>query len=198
MASFFATTIKADSRFNSLQRVSDMSLLEDTTRTAVENIIRDAAAMGITVVAFETYRSQPRQAALFAEGVTQLKTVGVHHYGLACDIVRVVGGEPTWKGDYTFLGHLAHAYGLIWGGDWGRPDLPHSFLDVVHVQRCSVARQSALFSGTWYPDATYNPYDDVRTPGAMIASAAPAAVPANAITPGSAGQSSSSPTPAQG
>jgi len=32
-------------------------------------------------------------------------------------------------------------------------------VDNVHVQRCTVARQGDLFSGNWYPDDVYNPYD---------------------------------------
>jgi hypothetical protein len=101
--------------------------------------------------------------------------VGVHAYGLACDIVKVIGGEPSWKGDFWFLGQLAHASGLIWGGDWGDPDISHSFLDLVHVQRCTIARQPMLFAGTWYPEDDYNPYSD--DPQVLLASAKPPATP---------------------
>ena len=104
---------------------------------------------------FETYRSQPRQASLFAQGATQLKTVGVHHYGLACDLVKNVDGEPSWKGDFTFLGVLAKKHGLIWGGDWGQPGVRNSFPDLDHVQRCTILDQNKLFAGTWYPDDNY-------------------------------------------
>jgi len=118
--------------------------------------------MGIEVMIYETYRSQDRQQELFNNGASKLRTVGVHHYGLACDIVRSIGGEPCWKGDFTFLGQLAQSCGLIWGGDWGAPHIKHSFIDSVHVQRCTVSRQGDLFAGVWYPDETYNPYDDVH------------------------------------
>ena len=101
-----------------------------------------------------------RQQALSTNGASELKKIGVHHYGLACDIVRDVGGEPSWKGDWEFLGRLARANGMVWGGDWGKPGVPHSFVDAVHVQRCTVARQAALFAGTWYPDDAYDPYAD--------------------------------------
>jgi len=37
---------------------------------------------------------------LFAQGATKIKTVGVHHYGLACDLVKDIGGEPSWQGDF--------------------------------------------------------------------------------------------------
>jgi hypothetical protein len=158
MSNFFTDVISPDPRVNSVARVADVSLLEPVTRQLVQGIVAAAKQMGIEIMAFETYRSQARQQQLFDQGATKLRTVGVHHYGLACDIVRVVGGEPSWKGDFSFLGQLAHSSGLIWGGDWGAPNIHHSFVDNVHVQRCTIARQGDLFAGAWYPDNTYNPY----------------------------------------
>jgi D-alanyl-D-alanine carboxypeptidase len=152
--------ISQDPRFDSVARVGDPVLLEPTTRKLIESVISAAQQMGIAIMIYETYRSQARQQELFNQGATRLRAVGVHHYGLACDIVRVVGGEPSWKGDFSFLGQLAQSSGLIWGGDWGAPDIKHSFVDSVHVQRCTVARQGDLFAGAWYPDDVYNPYDD--------------------------------------
>jgi hypothetical protein len=162
MGNFFLDVISKAPHFNSPNRVADMDLLEPATRAAVQAIIADAAALGIPLMAFETYRSPQRQTLLFEQGATQLRTVGVHQYGLACDLVRVVGGEPSWKGDFTFLARLANTHRLIWGGDWGRPDLPHSFKDLVHVQNCSLLKQPALFRGDWYPDSAYNPYEDAQ------------------------------------
>ncbi len=164
MGNFFTDVISQDSRFNSVARIDDLMLLEPTTRGLVQQIVTNATAMGIAVMVFETYRSQARQEELFKQGATQLRTAGVHHYGLACDIVRVVNGEPSWKGDFSFLGQLAHSCGLIWGGDWGSPGASHTFVDAVHVQRCAIPRQAQLFAGTWYPDANYNPYQDDPNP----------------------------------
>lgn len=160
MGNFFTDVISQDSLSESIARVFDMSLLEPVTRRLVQQIVDAARQMSIEVMVYETYRSQARQQQLFNNGATRLRQVGVHHYGLACDIVRAVGGEPSWKGDFSFLGHLAHSSGLIWGGDWGDPDVLHSFVDSVHVQRCTVARQAGLFAGSFYPDDTYNPYTD--------------------------------------
>jgi hypothetical protein len=162
VATFYTDVISKDLRFASLTRVADPSLLEPTTRQLVERLVSSSQQMGIEVMIYETYRSQDRQQQLFNNGASKLRTVGVHHYGLACDIVRSVGGEPSWKGDFSFLGQLAQSCGLIWGGDWGAPHIKHSFIDSVHVQRCTVARQGDLFAGVWYPDDTYNPYDDVQ------------------------------------
>jgi D-alanyl-D-alanine carboxypeptidase-like protein len=159
---FYTEVILQDERLASRSRINDIALLEPSTRQSVQAILADAAASGVSLMVFETYRSQERQEALFQQGATQLRTVGVHHYGLACDIVKSVDGEPSWKGDFSLLGALARTHHLIWGGDWGRPGLPHTFVDGVHVQRCSLQRQASLFRGEWYPDPTYDPYDDAR------------------------------------
>ncbi len=160
MSNFYTDVICPDPRYESSARISDVSLLEPITRNLVESIIRDARAHGQELTVFETYRSQARQGQLFQQGATLLRTVGVHHYGLACDIVKNINDEPSWKGDFSLLGRLAHQYNLIWGGDWGDPTVPHNFIDEPHVQRCSLARQAGLFQNLWYPDNEYNPYTD--------------------------------------
>src|SRR6185312_11923088 len=158
MGSFYDDVISKDARLHSTKRIADPQLLEPATRAAVQAVIDDAAAHGITLMIFETYRSQERQQMLFDQGASQLRTVGVHHYGLACDLVKNINGEPSWKGDFSFLGKIAPAHGLVWGGDWGQPNLHHSFQDNDHVQRCSVMMQAQLFRGDWYPDGDYNPF----------------------------------------
>ncbi len=162
MGNFYTDVVSRDARFRSVNRVSDASLLEPATRQLVAAIVSAASRMGIELMTYETYRSRERQQELFNQGATKLRAVGVHHYGLACDILRVVAGEPSWKGDFSFLGQLAQSSGLIWGGDWGAPHIKHSFIDSVHVQRCAVAREGELFEGKWFPDEAYNPYADHR------------------------------------
>jgi hypothetical protein len=142
MSNFFADVITADARFSSPTRIADLDLLEPVTRQLVGGIVTAAQNLGFQVAVFETYRSQARQEALYAQGLTQLAHVGVHHYGLACDIVKIINGEPSWKGDFGFLGQLAHSAGLIWGGNWGNPDIRHDFIDSVHVQRCTTDQDS--------------------------------------------------------
>lgn len=158
--SFYTAIITNDSRFHSTQRINDLDLLEPITRQKVLDIVADADAHGIHLMVFETFRSKERQRMLFDQGATKLKNIGVHHYGLAADIVKDVNGEPSWKGDFSFLGHLAHAHGLISGIDWGNPSIHHTFIDSDHVQRITLARQAKLFSLKWYPDDSYDPYQD--------------------------------------
>jgi hypothetical protein len=155
---YYVDIIQQSRLFTSTSRVFDMNMLEPFTRGAVNQIIADAqTAYGVKLMVFETYRSQQRQEMLYQQGATQLKSVGVHHFGLACDLVKDIDGEPNWKGDFSFLGMLAHKHGLIWGGDWGQPAVRHSFVDMDHVQRCSVLDQAKLFAGSWYPDLNYDP-----------------------------------------
>jgi hypothetical protein len=162
MGNFYTDVIMKDARFKSPNRVTDLNLLEPGTRKLVGALIDAANKRGIALIIFETYRSEDRQMALFNQGATKLRTVGVHHYGLACDLVKNINGEPSWKGPFDFLGELAHENGLIWGGDWGSPGVAHTFVDADHVQRCSLMRQAALFAGTFYPDDSYDPYKDRR------------------------------------
>jgi hypothetical protein len=155
--SFYTDVIRKDMRFHAMNAVRDINLLEPVFRRAVRSIMDDAAAEGTRLTILETYRSQELQEVYFERGATQLKTVGVHHYGLACDLGIVVAGSVNWKANYAVLGRLAAKYGLVWGGDWGTPDRPHSFRDYDHLQRIAVADQSKLFAGTWYPDDKYRP-----------------------------------------
>jgi hypothetical protein len=155
--SFYTEVIQASPLFESADRVADLDLLEPVTRTAVQAIVDAAATKGVKLMVFETYRSQQRQAELFKQGASKLRKVGVHHFGLACDLVRDVHGEPSWKGDFSFLKDLAEDNGLIWGGDWGNDTVVHSFVDSDHVQRINVSDQSKLFDLSWYPDDEYDP-----------------------------------------
>ena len=161
MGNFFTDVLQQDARFHSRKPLNDLNLLEQVTRSLVQPVIQEAATLGISLMVFETYRSQDRQLDLFDQGKSQLHTVGVHHYGLACDLVRDVCGQPSWEGDFSFLKVIARRHKLIWGGDWGTPCQPHKLYDAVHLQRCTVARQAALFRGDWYPDDDYDPYEEL-------------------------------------
>jgi hypothetical protein len=93
-----------------------------------------------------------------------LKTIGVHHYGLACDLVKDIFGTPSWKGDFKFLGKLAKKYDLVWGGGWGKPQVEMRFLDNVHVQRCAVSDQKSylLLLGTRTKTTTLTTETNIR------------------------------------
>lgn len=156
MGNFYSDTLQSDPRFASSEACADMALLEPTFRSQVESFIAAAKGQGIDLIVTETYRSSERQQALFDQGKTQLRTVGVHHYGLAVDFRK--GGSDPYGGDWTFMAGVAKTVStadrvVISGADWGEPDQPHSFRDWDHIQGCTVAEQTGLFAGSWYPGA---------------------------------------------
>jgi len=151
VGNFYTDTLSKSPRFHSTDTCNLLSMLYPPFAKAVKAILADAKAAGVVLTVFETYRSTERQELLFKQRVTQLQHVGVHHYGLAADIVHVVNGQPSWAGDFSLVGRLAVKHGLIWGGDWGAPGAHHSFIDEPHVQYVHVDQQQKLFSGEWYP-----------------------------------------------
>lgn len=161
MINFYQDVIAKGPWMNDPNKHNDFNLLEPVMRRKVQAIIADAKSHGVEVCCYETFRSSARQQQLFAQGATQLRVVGVHHYGLAADIVPLdENGNPTWDNTQAFklIAHLAHAYDLITGSDWGHPWRPTSFPDLPHVQRLAVIDQGSLFRGEFYPGDTYSPY----------------------------------------
>jgi hypothetical protein len=131
-------------------------MLEPGFRNQVVAFMAASKAAGTELIVTETYRSSERQQQLFDQKLTQLRTVGVHHYGLACDFAKLIDGKASWDGDWTFCVGLATQVStadriVISGADWGEPNQPHSFRDWDHIQGCSIAEQTGLFAGTWYP-----------------------------------------------
>jgi hypothetical protein len=151
MTNFYTDVIQRDARFTATLSCRDLALLEPTFRLKVQGILQRAQAAGTPMIVTETYRSVQRQEMLFAQHATELQTVGVHHYGLACDFAKLIGGEANWGGSWTFLGDLCSQVGCTWGGDWGEPSAPHTFRDYDHIQAIAVADQARLFDGSWYP-----------------------------------------------
>ncbi len=150
---FYIDVIQRDPRYLSAEPVNDIALLEPGFRAKAQRVVDDAYAKGIELVSTETYRSSERQQRLYDEGKTRLRVVGVHHYGLAIDFVKLVNGKQSYDGDWTFLCALAASAGIVSGGDWGLPDKPHSFRDWDHLQGVTIAQQGGLFAGSYYPGA---------------------------------------------
>lgn len=161
MGTFYTDHIQQSYYYNSPSRVYDLGMLEPGTRAAVEAILKEAASMGQPLLVWETYRSHQLQELLYQKGATRLRVVGCHHFGLAADLVKDVGGQPSWKGSFDFLGELARKHGMIWGGDWGEPNLKHSFIDGDHVQRVTLTDENRVFAGEFYPAADYSPWGAV-------------------------------------
>lgn len=187
MGNFYTDVIQQDPRFDQATPCHDLALLEPKFRSQVLDIISRAKTAGLDLRAVETFRSQALQEHYFNAGTTQLRNVGVHHYGLAADLVVFDDdGQPDWGRNYSFLGGFARQVGVIWGGDWGNPEMHHTFLDMDHVQRIRIEHQAKLFDGSWYPDDSYYAVpgivarptipDQSKTPDKPIVKPAPAGI----------------------
>ncbi len=123
----------------------DLSLLAPKFRAAVEAAIAECAQLGLPVKVNEAYRSQARQAWLYAQGrtrpgdkVTNAPTAltSWHGYGLAVDVIHATKAYwPFGKGAanaannakwFWQVSDVFKRHGCNWGGDFKtRPDAPH-------------------------------------------------------------------------
>ena len=168
MGNFYTDVAERDPRFRSPQACYDPALLEPHFRAAMQGLIAAAATIGETLHWGETFRSPARQLYLRSKGLSQL-TTGFHCFTFACDLSRIINGryDPTGK-NYAFLRRLCAAapplpWGnrLVWGGDWGDPNMnlndTKHFHDWDHVQALPNDCESRLFDKTtgkwtgWWP-----------------------------------------------
>ena len=154
MSNYFTDVIVPHTHYMAARRIAHPLLLEPILREKVGCILQEAKRRGTPLALFETFRSEARQEQLFEAKRTQLRKVGVHHYGLACDLVRIVDGRLDWEADHGVVGELAEAHRLVWGGAW------QTIHDPYHVQRIAVGRQGELFAGAFYPGEDYDPLAD--------------------------------------
>jgi peptidoglycan LD-endopeptidase CwlK len=109
----------------------DLNQLDPTFRHKLEAVIADLAGQGIHLLVTETYRSQARQDYLYSLGRTRKGnivtwTTHSNHTGRkAADVCFLVHKKATYTGPWKFVGKVAAAHGLTWGGNWKNPDKPH-------------------------------------------------------------------------
>lgn len=128
MNEFYNRVITQDPRFHSEERVADLALLEPATREKILNLMAAAKAKGIELFVFETYRSEQRQLELFRQGGSKLKTVGGHHYGLACDLFKNNRAGKS-DDDNKLLEQIAREQGLFFGSELRKDAVKFTFFD---------------------------------------------------------------------
>jgi peptidoglycan L-alanyl-D-glutamate endopeptidase CwlK len=118
--------------------------LDERIRPLAYNFTATCKAAGIDLLVTCTLRSLEEQAALYAKGrdvpgpiVTKAKPgSSAHNYGMALDVVPLVGGKPLWEFDarnvhpiWQQVGDIGMKAGLEWFGAPGSP-----FLEAAHFQ----------------------------------------------------------------
>lgn len=138
--------IKKHRRYQFTDLTSDIDILHPQFAFSILKLFINAHKEGLKVCVFETYRSQERQLDLFNKGKTKLSKNGMHHFGVAADVVfRTDKNQPIWQGNWEALGRIGKDLGLFWGGDW------ESFRDYPHFQLilATVPEQAKISSGNY-------------------------------------------------
>jgi hypothetical protein len=85
-------------------------LLPDFKSIVDESIYEYNQVNNDEVYILETYRSNALQLAYYHRGASQIKTNGMHHYGIAVDLCRAADGKyADYNLDYKVLRHIAQA-----------------------------------------------------------------------------------------
>jgi len=142
-------------KYRNMDKISEQRIeqLHPKIRTAVRAFLEDAKKQGITLRITSGYRSVTEQDRLFAQGRTASgrKVTNArggqswHNYGLAIDVVQMVGQTPIWKADWERIGKIGEAHGFEWGGRW-------KFVDKPHFQMrfgLTIAQAQARRKGNW-------------------------------------------------
>lgn len=160
---WYSQKIKPSPTYRLIQRMDTLDLLYPSFATAIVKLFATARSEGLSVSIFETYRSQERQLDLFNKGTTTLKRNGMHHFGVATDIVFLDGsGNPSWNASHNWarMGQIGQNLGLEWGGTWG------GFVDKPHFQLIpATASAQVQIVAEQYPP--YPPSVDARLPGLL-------------------------------
>ncbi len=146
---WYDDVIKKSPKYLSPTLVNDVDLLYPKFLLLILKTFVTARKEGLSVTLFETYRSQQRQVELFARGVTRLQTNGMHHFGIATDIVFLNGKNPSFapNNNWARLGAIGRGFGLEWGGSWqGFVDLPH-----FQLVPATVADQAQIINKNYPP-----------------------------------------------
>ena len=110
----------------------DIKELTESAQKACRLFLEECKKQGLNVLVTETYRSQERQNKLYAQGRTASgkKVTWTRHSRhtsrRAWDICQNIKGQEY--SNTTFFrrcGEIAKSMGIIWGGDWSTPDMPH-------------------------------------------------------------------------
>lgn len=110
--------------------------LSKVAQKACRLFLEECQRQGLKVLITETYRSQERQNELYKQGRTASGKVVTwtkysrHTSRRAWDICQNVKGQEY--SNTTFFrrcGEIARSLGIIWGGDWSTPDMPHFEVD---------------------------------------------------------------------
>ena len=137
--------------------IRDLNELIPYVRVNAEKWIAQCKAAGLDVRVSETYRSDARQAYLYAQGLSTVKTTGAHGFRVALDFFFVEGGKTSYPAaKMAAAAQIAKALGFEWGGDWT------SFKDMPHLQMLGGVSLAQYRQGKRPPWYSWGPEPDLE------------------------------------
>lgn len=97
-------------------------------------LVRRLHNIGVPMFASEAMRSQERQAEVYRQGHSKIKSSGPHTVGCAVDVIHSLNGWEIPEKSWALIGHvgkeicLREGLRIRWGGDW-------KFYDPAHWER---------------------------------------------------------------
>lgn len=123
---------------NAAETCTDPELLVPSFREKIDLLEEEAKKAGLSIKRTETFRTNALQLHYYRAGLSKIKLNGMHHYGIAQDILCVdEHGQPISRGDdkaYITLRGIADEIGLHLLGLW----------DAGHFQGVATSEQNAL------------------------------------------------------
>lgn len=140
------------SKATSMEQKKDVPLpteLHPIVKERSDQLVQQAAKIGIVVLITDGFRSIEEQNTIFEQGRTAEGNIvtnakggeSYHNYGLAIDFaLETPSGDVIWdrqydrnqngKSDWSEVVKIAKSLGFEWGGDWkGFKDYPHFQMD---------------------------------------------------------------------
>lgn len=114
IANHYISRIITSDRYLSPNPVRDTYLLFPPFKTLLDELITlYTQNSNDEIYILETYRSNTLQLAYYNRGASKIRSNGMHHYGIAVDLVRGKSGKYLdYKLNYVLLRKLANNLGL--------------------------------------------------------------------------------------
>lgn len=106
----------------------DITKLHPTAQEKANKLVAECKKQGLIISITSCIRDEAEQLDCYKRGTSTLKYPNsMHNWGVAFDFCRNDGKGAYNDNDGFFkkVGAVGKKLGLIWGGDWSKPDKPH-------------------------------------------------------------------------
>jgi len=143
IAKFFAEVIYDSPKYNTPNSCNDTDLLYPPFYEKIKKLETDYLEVHETpFYILETYRSNTLQQIYFNRGASQIRSNGMHHYGIAVDLVAKINGKVRYDVlDYAWIRDYVSKDDNLWLKEG---DMTMLNFEDAHIQYIRVSQQNEL------------------------------------------------------